>query len=102
MPTKQAIKQRFETLDIIPEVKQEILKRLDLYSEELSEVQIQDFENFVEEIAVREEKVLEILDNYIAKVEQAFVVDDLKLENTLDQMAAKAEALKVKAQSLAA
>ena len=102
MPTKQAIKEKFEALDIIPEVKQEILKRLNLYSEELSEEQIQDFESFVEDIAVREEKVLGILDNYTAKVEQAFVIDDLKLEDTLDQMAAKAEALKAKAQSLAA
>jgi hypothetical protein len=101
MPNKQAIKDQFQSLNIIPEVKEQIFKRLEIYSEELTEAQLVDFETFLDDVAVREEKVLGLLDDYLEKVENIVKEDDLKMEQTLDAINAKAEALKAKAQALA-
>lgn len=99
MPSRQAIKNKFEALDIIPEVKEKILKRLAIYSDELSEAQLADFESFVEELAVKEEKIATLLDDYIQRVETAEAVDDFKMEQTLDIISQKTEALQAKAQA---
>lgn len=102
MKTKQDVRKMVEELQVTPEVKERLMKRLDVYAEELTEPQLADFEAFLEEVATQEETFSGILSDYARELKNQEELEDLKMEQTLDAINAKAEALKTKAQSLAA